>query len=121
MDKCDNLQSPPWSSNDGNAKKLGEDQKEVKHWGPILTFAIPCQDDESKESTAKDKCQPLLWKVHHPPNPNVALDSFLLIDRAMFYSVHCVVLHCIVSCRFWLSMAAPSLTQQHADGSGLSF
>ncbi|KAK1743772.1 alpha-galactosidase [Skeletonema marinoi] len=66
-----------------DAKKLGEVQKEVKHWGPILTFAIPCQDDESKEPTAKDKCQPLLWKVHHPPNPNVALDSFLLMEGAL--------------------------------------
>eukprot|EP00577_Skeletonema_sp_RCC1716_P005016 CAMPEP_0113431976 /NCGR_PEP_ID=MMETSP0013_2-20120614/33880_1 /TAXON_ID=2843 ORGANISM="Skeletonema costatum, Strain 1716" /NCGR_SAMPLE_ID=MMETSP0013_2 /ASSEMBLY_ACC=CAM_ASM_000158 /LENGTH=1149 /DNA_ID=CAMNT_0000321021 /DNA_START=55 /DNA_END=3505 /DNA_ORIENTATION=+ /assembly_acc=CAM_ASM_000158 len=83
MDKWDNLQSPPWNSKDGDAKKLGEDQKEVKHWGPILTFAIPCQDDESKEPTAKDKCQPLLWKVHHPPNPNVALDSFLLMEGAL--------------------------------------
>ena len=83
MDKWDNLQSPPWNSKGDDAKKLGEDQKEVKHWGPILTFAIPCQDDESKEPTAKDKCQPLLWKVHHPPNPNVALDSFLLMEGAL--------------------------------------
>jgi len=81
MEEWDNLQSPPWNSK--GAKKMGEDQTEVKHWGPILTFAIPCQDDKSKESTATDKCQPLLWKVHHPPNPNVALDSFLLMEGAL--------------------------------------
>ena len=89
MDKWDNLQSPPWNSkNNGDAakKKLGDQKEEVKHWGPILTFAIPCQD-ERKESgcdrEAKDKCQPLLWKVHHPPNPNVALDSILLMEGAL--------------------------------------
>ena len=81
MEEWDNLQSPPWNSK--GTKKMGEDQTEVKHWGPILTFAIPCQDDKRKESTATDKCQPLLWKVHHPPNPNVALDSFLLMEGAL--------------------------------------
>ncbi|KAL7439918.1 hypothetical protein ACHAXM_006943 [Skeletonema potamos] len=83
MDEWDNLQSPPWNSKDGDAKTLlGNQKEEVKHWGPIISFAIPCQDT-SKESTAQDKCQPLLWKVHHPANPNVALDSFLLMEGAL--------------------------------------
>lgn len=77
MDAWDNLQSPPWNTNDGD----NNTNKEGKQWGPVITFAIPCQS--KSESTAKDKCQPLLWKVHHPPNPHVALDSFLLMEGAL--------------------------------------
>lgn len=83
MDAWDNLKSPPWSSKDGDAKKPGN-QNEAKHLGPIITFAIPCQDESvSKYSTARDKCQPLLWKVQHPPNSNVAIDSFLLLEGTL--------------------------------------
>jgi len=89
MDRWDTLPLPPWSSkqNSSGAEggKLGTDQKTVKHWGPIITFAIPCQssDEDAQKEMALHKCPPLLWKVDHPPNPHVALDSFLLMDGAL--------------------------------------
>lgn len=85
MDKWDNLPSPSWDNSD--SKEDNGDEKEMKHLGPIITFAIPCQDnsndDDDTEKAARHNCPPLLWKVDHPPNPHVALDSFLLMDGAL--------------------------------------
>lgn len=69
MDCWDNVPSPTWSS------ALSD------RCGPVLTFAIPCQGEE--DATVLHKCPPLLWKVDHPPNPNVAVDSFLLADGTL--------------------------------------
>ena len=82
MNRWDSLPTPSWNTSDQDSK----DTKRGKHWGPIITFAIPCQgnDDTQKEKDlAKHKCPPLLWKVDHPPNPHVALDSFLLMDGSL--------------------------------------
>lgn len=76
-DKWDSLPSPPWDEMDT------ADKKNVKHWGPVITFAIPCKDGNSESKTAWHKCPPLLWKVDHPPNSNVAIDSLLLMDGAL--------------------------------------
>jgi hypothetical protein len=69
LDMWDNVPPPKW----------GRDK--LEHSGPVLTFAIPCQGNE--DAKVLHKCPPLLWKVDHPPNSNVAIDSFLLADGAL--------------------------------------
>ncbi|KAL9190710.1 hypothetical protein ACHAXT_000416 [Thalassiosira profunda] len=82
QEEWDSLPSPPWS--DGKGEEMDADQKNATRWGAILTFAIPCQTDGgSQNDKAIHKCPPLLWKVDHPPNPHVALDSFLVMDGAL--------------------------------------
>lgn len=69
LDKWDNVPSPTWNG------------VQSERCGPVLTFAIPCQG--TGDSKALHRCPPLLWKVDHPPNPDVAVDSFLLADGAL--------------------------------------
>ncbi|KAL7540605.1 hypothetical protein ACHAXR_010246 [Thalassiosira sp. AJA248-18] len=93
MEKWDSIPSPPWDNENSKGgvrgDKVDTDQKNVKHWGPIITFAIPCQSNgDAVNAKALQKCPPLLWKVDHPPNPHVALDSFLLMDGALHLHTH---------------------------------
>ena len=91
MDSWDNLPSPPWETLNGEAKG----QQKNTHKGPILTFAIPFQqtstsssgNDEQKPMSI-DKCPPLLWKVDHPPNPHVAIDSLSLLEGKLHLHQH---------------------------------
>ena len=50
--------------------------------GPVLTFAVPCQWPGEK-TLAVHNCPPLLWKVEHPPNPNIAIDSFCVMNGSL--------------------------------------
>lgn len=83
LKKWDSLPPSPWMNQDTESS-LGGDQ-ESKNWGPILTFAIPYQggNDDTQQDRAVHKCPPLLWKVEHPPNSLVAVDSFMLMDGAL--------------------------------------
>ncbi|KAL7469803.1 hypothetical protein ACHAXS_010058 [Conticribra weissflogii] len=87
MKPWDNSPLPPWDEKDA---KKGD-----RNVGPVLTFAIPSQGTLSnsstggnKESCHIDKCPPLLWKVEHPPNPNVAIDSFSLMEGKLNLNNH---------------------------------
>jgi len=87
MKPWDNSPSPPWDEKDA--------EKDDRSVGPILTFAIPSQDPlshssrvDNKESFQIHKCPPLLWKVEHPPNPNVAIDSFCLMEGKLNLNHH---------------------------------
>lgn len=81
LNKWDNLSTPSWITNTTDDRT--KSNEESKQYGPILTFAIPCQSSKDGSDLASNKCPPLLWKVDHPPNPHVALDSFLLMDGAL--------------------------------------
>lgn len=83
LNRWDNLPTFPWINQE--SKSSDEGDRESKDWGPVLTFAIPHQggDDITQRDRAVHKCPPLLWKVDHPPNPFVAVDSFLLMDGAL--------------------------------------
>lgn len=70
LDRWDNISPPQWERN------------KPERSGPVLTFAIPCSQG-NVDANVLHKCPPLLWKVYHPPNPEVALDSFLLADGAL--------------------------------------
>lgn len=54
----------------------------VRMHGPVLTFAVPCQWPGEKR-LAVHNCPPLLWKVEHPPNPNIAIDSFCVMNGSL--------------------------------------
>jgi len=100
MNKWDNLPSSPWqnleSSTTSSSTECGggggnneESTKKQCVYGPVITFAIPYQgDNDGLEKNAMHKCPPLLWKVDHPPNPYVAVDSFLLMDGALHLHQH---------------------------------
>jgi len=83
MNKWDNLPPSPWINQESMSADGGD--RESKDCGPVLTFAIPHQggDDVTQRDRAVHKCPPLLWKVDHPPNQFVAVDSFLLMDGAL--------------------------------------
>ena len=86
MEKWDSLPPLPWDENEKMAES--DQEKTVKHRGPIITFAIPCQGKDDDKDLALQKCPPLLWKVDHPPNPHVALDSMLLMDGMLNLHQH---------------------------------
>ncbi|KAL7550061.1 hypothetical protein ACHAWF_013296 [Thalassiosira exigua] len=86
MEKWDNLPSPPWTAQ-GNARGGSSETNGTKPHGPIITFAIPRAPDDEKGSALRD-CPPLLWKVDHPPNPHVAIDSWMLMDGALHLHQH---------------------------------
>eukprot|EP00585_Thalassiosira_rotula_P007628 CAMPEP_0196150392 /NCGR_PEP_ID=MMETSP0910-20130528/31658_1 /TAXON_ID=49265 /ORGANISM="Thalassiosira rotula, Strain GSO102" /LENGTH=162 /DNA_ID=CAMNT_0041413509 /DNA_START=100 /DNA_END=585 /DNA_ORIENTATION=- len=61
MEKSDSLPLPPWDNQNSNSSVEGKKQKwdetakknvKQQHWGPILTFAIPCQSSDEKEIMA---------------------------------------------------------------------
>lgn len=92
MNKWDNLPSFPWlnlkspsssSTESGGGYNEESTKKQGILYGPVITFAIPYQGDNELEKNGIHKCPPLLWKVDHPPNPYVAVDSFLLMDGAL--------------------------------------
>ena len=62
-----------WDRLEENADTL----QHVDFHGPIVTFAIPC------EQTAEQSVPPLLWKVHLPKNPDVSLESITVLHGAL--------------------------------------
>lgn len=65
--------SREWDRLDENADTLQDSDSP----GPIVTFAIPCQQ------TAEQSTPPLLWKVHLPQNPDVSLENITVLHGAL--------------------------------------
>ena len=82
VDQKNEFDLPPMEQFDNLDTKDDKSANVGRMRGPVLTFAVPCQWPGEK-TLAVHKCPPLLWKVEHPPNPNVAIDSFCVMNGSL--------------------------------------